>query len=377
MMKRLPCAKRNVVCAAIWKEGGIRNMPEITLTIDGRAVSAEAGATVFQVAKRIGIHIPHLCYREDLSPTSGCRLCIVEVEGLRNLAASCSLPVSNNMVVRTDTPRVMAARRMVLEFLLSDHPNDCMTCEKSGACTLEKYIYQFGIKRSRFEGERHAYLLRSANPFYERDYNKCILCARCVTVCHEIQYCAAVDQANRGFDTKVSAFLDSSMQESTCVFCGNCVSVCPTGALSEKGGRFEARQWETRKVNTICSYCGVGCTLVVNTKDDKVLKITSDKDRGVNKGWTCVKGRFGFDYVHSPDRLLEPLMRKDGVLEQTDWETALNAVSDGLRRIKKTHGPDSIAFLVSAKCTSEENYLLQKLARAVIGTNNVDHCARL
>jgi predicted molibdopterin-dependent oxidoreductase YjgC len=352
-------------------------MPDITLTIDGMTVKVEAGTTVFQAAKKIGIHIPHLCYREDLSPASGCRLCVVEVEGARNLSASCTLPVSSNMVIKTDTPRVTAARRMVLEFLLSDHPTDCMTCEKSGACKLERYAYLFGIKKSRFEGKKHAYPLRSANPFYERDYNKCILCGRCVTVCHEVQYCAAVDQTNRGFDTKVAAFYDRNMQESTCVFCGNCVSTCPTGALVEKGGRFQAREWEMKKVYTICSYCGVGCTLVANVKDNKVLKITSDKDRGVNKGWTCVKGRFGFDYVHSADRLLEPLIRKNGVLQQTDWETALRTVSDDLGRIKESYGPDSVAFLVSAKCTNEENYLLQKFARAVIGTNNVDHCARL
>lgn len=352
-------------------------MPEITLTIDGRTVKTEAGATVFQAAKGMGIHIPHLCYREDLSPASGCRLCVVEVEGARNLAASCSLPVANNMVVRTDTPRVTAARRMVLEFLLSDHPNDCMTCEKSGTCLLEKYAYQLGIRQSRFEGERHAYPLRSTNPFFERDYNKCILCARCVTVCHEVQYCTAVDQVNRGFHTKVSTFFDRSMQESPCVFCGNCVSVCPTGALSENAGRFQARQWETTKIPTICSYCGVGCTLMVNVRDNRVIKVTSDKDRGVNKGWTCVKGRFGFDYIHSPDRLLEPLMRENGSFRQAGWDEALDAVAKGLTRIRDTYGPDSIGVLVSAKCTNEENYLLQKLARAVINTNNVDHCARL
>jgi predicted molibdopterin-dependent oxidoreductase YjgC len=359
------------------KKEGLEIMPEITLTIDGKTVEVEAGTTVFQAAKAAGIHIPHLCYREDLSPTSGCRLCMVEVEGARNLSASCTLPVSNNMVVKTATPRVTAARRMVLEFLLSDHPMDCMTCEKSGACKLENYAYQFGIKKSRFEGEKHAYPLRAANPFYERDYNKCILCARCVTVCHEVQYCTVVDQTNRGFDTKVSAFYDRNTLESNCVYCGNCVSVCPTGALTEKAGRSEARQWETKKVNTICAYCGVGCTLVANVKDNKVVKVTSDKDRGVNKGWTCVKGRFGYDYVHSEDRLLQPLLRQNGELKQTDWETALGTVADGLSRIKKAYGPDSIAFLVSAKCTNEENYLLQKLARAVIGTNNVDHCARL
>ena len=151
-----------------------------------------------------------------------------------------------------------------------------------------------------------------------RDYNKCILCARCVTVCHEVQYCRAVDQTHRGFATKVAAFGDRSMEESPCVFCGNCVSVCPTGALTEKAGRFEGRSWEMKKVPTICSYCGVGCTLVLNVKENRIVKVTSDREKGMNKGWTCVKGRFGYDYVHSPDRLSTPLVRENGELRGPD-----------------------------------------------------------
>jgi NADP-reducing hydrogenase subunit HndD len=352
-------------------------MPEINVTIDGRQVTVEAGATVFQAAQAAGIKIPHLCYREDLSSTSACRLCVVEVDGARTLAASCSLPVAKNMVVRTSTPRVLQARKMVLEFLLSDHPYDCMTCEKSGACKLEKYAYDYGIRTSRFEGEKHHYPVRASNPFYERDYNKCILCGRCVTVCHEIQYCEAVDQIHRGFETKVSAPYDRPMQETPCVFCGNCVSVCPVGALSEKAGRFQGREWELKKVPTICSYCGVGCTLILNVKDNQILKVTSDKDVGVNRGWTCVKGRFGFDYVHSPDRLTDPLILEDGTRRPSSWDKALDVVATGLKKVKEKHGPDAIAFLASAKCTNEENYLLQKIARAAVGTNNVDHCARL
>jgi predicted molibdopterin-dependent oxidoreductase YjgC len=352
-------------------------MPEINLTIDGQKVKAEAGTSVFQAAEGAGIKIPHLCYREDLSATSACRLCVVEVEGARTLTASCSLPVANNMVVKTSTPRILQARKMVLEFLLSDHPYDCMTCEKSGGCKLEKYAYEYGIRKTRFEGEKHDYPLRSTNPFFERDYNKCILCARCVTVCHEIQYCEAVDQIHRGFETKVAALYDRSMQDTPCVYCGNCVSVCPVGALSEKAGRFQGREWELKKIPTICSYCGVGCTLILNVKDNEILKVTSDKDRGMNRGWTCVKGRFGFDYVHSPDRLTDPLIKEDGKFRKASWDEALGFVATGLKKVKEKHGPDAVAFLVSAKCTNEENYLLQKLARAAIGTNNVDHCARL
>jgi formate dehydrogenase alpha subunit len=352
-------------------------MAEVRLTIDGREVRAEEGTTLFEAAKRTGIAIPHLCYREDLRPTTACRLCVVEVEGIRTLVASCAYPVANKMVVRTDTERVQDARRMVVEFLLSDHPYDCMTCEKSGSCLLEKYAYELGIRKSRFSGEQHNYPLRSANPFFERDYNKCILCGRCVTVCSEVQFCEAVDQSKRGFDSKVAAAYDRSMQQTSCVFCGNCVSVCPVGALSEKAGRYKGREWELKKIPTICSYCGVGCTLVLNVKDHQVLKVPSDKDLVINKGRTCVKGRFGFDYIHSPDRLKAPLIKTDGEFRQASWDEALDTVAQGLKRIKAQHGPDAVGFLASAKCTNEENYLLQKLARAGLGTNNVDHCARL
>jgi predicted molibdopterin-dependent oxidoreductase YjgC len=352
-------------------------MAEIRLSIDGREVQAEAGMTIFEAARKAGISIPHLCYRHDLTPTTSCRLCVVEVEGARTLVASCALPVAPKMVVRTDTKRVRDARKLVVELLLSDHPYDCMTCEKSGSCKLEKYAYEFGIRKTRFQGEKHEYPLRAVNPFYERDYNKCILCGRCVTVCHEVQYCEAVDYIKRGFTTKVAASFDHSMQETPCVFCGNCVSVCPVGALSEKSGRFQGRDWELKKVPTICSYCGVGCTLVLNVKDNQVLKVTTDKDLGVNKGWTCVKGRFGFDYIHSPDRLTEPLIREGEKFRPASWDEALNRVAEGLKKVKADHGPEAIGVLVSAKCTNEENYLLQKLARAALGTHNVDHCARL
>ena len=283
-------------------------MSEILLTIDGREVKAKEGTTIFEAAKKLGIAIPHLCYRKDLTPTTGCRICVVEVEGARTLVASCAYPVANNMVVRTNTSRVVKARKQVVELLLSDHPYDCMTCEKSGTCKLEKYAYQLGVKKPRFDGVKHDYPVRAANPFFERDYNKCILCGRCVTVVHEIQHCHAVDYSKRGFDSKIAASFDRSMKETPCVYCGNCVSVCPVGALSEKAGRFEGRDWELGKTPTTCSYCGVGCTIVLNTKDNEILKVTSDKDLGVNKGWTCVKGRFGWDYVHSPDRLADPLI---------------------------------------------------------------------
>ena len=352
-------------------------MDKVTITIDGKQVSVEKGSTVLQVAKAAGISIPHLCYREDLQSNSACRICVVEVEGARTLVPSCSYPVSQGMIVRTDTPRVMKARKLILELLLSDHPFTCMTCEKSGSCKLEDYAYKYGVRSSPYDGEQHHYPIDISNPFIGRDYNKCILCGRCVSACNEVQRWEAIDFIGRGFSTKVGTAYDRGLQESPCVFCGQCVEVCPVGALVPLSRLGKGREWEFEKVDTVCSYCGVGCNLILHVKNDAIVKVTSDRHSPVNKGKLCVKGRFGFDYVHHPDRLTYPMIRKNGKLKRASWNKALNLVATKLAEIKGKHGPDSITFLASAKCTNEENYLLQKFARTVIGTNNIDHCARL
>ena len=370
----------------IWKnKEEDKRVSGVNLTIDDKKVTVEKGTTILKAAKKLGIEIPHLCYRDDLAPFSGCRICVVEVEKAKNLIASCSYPVAEGMVVYTDTPRVKKARRMVIELLLSDHPYDCMTCEKSGDCKLEKYAYQMGVTTSRFKGEKHAYPADLSNPFFERDYNKCILCGRCVTVDNQVQHAEAIDFIGRGFDMKPGAAFDRHLQDdiSTCVFCGQCVGVCPTGALMDKSRRFQGREWELEKVRTICSFCGVGCNIELNVKDGKIVNVTSWKDSPVNQGSLCVKGRYGFDYINHADRLVTPLLRKRAKreptedFEKTNWDAVLTLIAKKLKEIKDKYGAESIGFLSSAKCTNEENYLLQKFARAVVGTNNVDHCARL
>lgn len=356
-------------------------MSKVRLQIDGIEVSAEEGATIFEAARSIGIEIPHLCYREDLSPTADCRLCVVEVVGARTLVASCACPVANNMTVLTNTERVIKARKLAIDLLLSDHPFDCMTCEKSGDCELERYAYELGVATSRFQGEKHNYPLDDTNPFFVRDYNKCILCERCVKACRDVQFVEAIDFAYRGFKTKVVAPYDRSLVDSTCIFCGQCVASCPVGALVEKNRMFKGREWELKKVSTICPYCGVGCNIELNIKNNRIVKVTSAANSVVNRGRLCVKGRFGFDFVHSEERLMKPLIRigerGEGKFRDAEWKEALDLVAKRLGEIKKESGPDSLAFLSSAKCTNEDNYLMQKLARAVIGTNNIDHCARL
>ena len=352
-------------------------MSDVKLTIDQREVAVPPTWTILQAANKLGIRIPTLCHLWELSPCSACRICLVEVEGARNLVTACSYPVTAGMKVHTRTERVLQTRRLVVELILSDHPLDCMTCEKAGSCHLQDLAYELGLTGFRMKGEQHRYPLDRDNPFIIRDYNKCILCERCTRICDEIQGSFAIDYAHRGFNTKVGVPYHRSLTESDCVFCGQCVSVCPVGALTERSRFGRGREWEFQKVKTTCSYCGVGCLLVLNVKDGEIVRVTSDRGAGVNRGNTCVKGRFGFDYVHSPDRLTEPLMRVGGKLQPASWEEALGAVAEGLKKVKAEYGPEAIGVLVSAKCTNEENYLFQKLARAALGTNNVDHCARL
>ncbi len=356
-------------------------MAEIQVTIDGKKINVEQGTTIFEAAKSAGIEIPHLCYGDGLVPTGDCRLCVVEISGSRNLVPSCAHPITRSIEVNTVSERVKKARKTVIELLLSDHPFDCMTCEKSGACKLEKYAYEFSINTSRFRGEKHEYPIDYTNPFFIRDYNKCILCERCVRACSDVQFVEAIDISHRGFDTKVTAPFDRSLLESTCVFCGQCIAACPVGALVEKNRLHKGREWELKKVSTTCPYCGIGCNLQLSIKDNTIIKVDSPSDSLVNKGRLCVKGRFGLDFVNSPERLTTPLIRVgekgEGKFREATWDEALNTLTDKLKEIKGSFGPDSLAFLSSAKCTNEDNFLLQKMARAVIGTNNVDHCARL
>ena len=365
---------------AIWSNGKTRAMPkQVSLTIDGVCVAVPKGATILDAARSAGIDIPHLCYDPvwDLPPTSSCRLCLVEVEGAKSLVTSCSHLAAEGMNVRTDTEYLRDIRQLIIELLLSDHPHDCLTCEQSGKCDLEKWAYELGVKESSFTCEPVKPNLVQDGPAIAYDTSKCILCGRCVEICHNVQVSGAIDYSGRGFETTISLPPGQSRDESVCVECGNCLDVCPTGALSSVGSKGAGRTWQMRQIPTICPYCGCGCTIVLNVRDNRIVQITGDPHLGVNDGMLCVKGRFGFDFISHEQRLTQPLIRKDGELKPVSWDEALELVAERLGRIKQQFGPDAIGGLSSAKCTNEENYIFQKFMRAVIGTNNIDHCARL
>ena len=354
-------------------------MALVKTTINGREVAAEAGATILAAALAAGIDIPHLCYDPawQLAPTSSCRLCLVEVEGARAPVTACSYAIAEGMVVSTDTEKLRRMRRLVIELLLSDHPHDCLTCERAGACDLQKYAYELGVKEPQFRSELVSVRPVQDGPAIIYDRSKCILCGRCVLMCQDRQASFAIDFAGRGFDTTIALPQGLTRDESTCTECGNCIDVCPTGAMYSIQSVGEGRTWETEQVPTICPYCGCGCTLTLNVRNNRIVQVTADPAAGINTGMLCVKGRFGVDFVGHPQRLTEPLIRRDGKLTPASWDEALDLVAQRLGEIKQEFGPDAIAVLASAKCTNEENYLLQKFARSVIGTNNVDHCARL
>ena len=346
------------------------------ITINGKVCEAVEGQTVLDVAKANGFSIPTLCHLQGLTPTGACRICVVEVEGMRNLVASCSSPATEGMVVKTDSERVLEARRFIVELLVSCHPLDCMTCEQTGECTLQNLAYELGVTGTKMQGQKYDYPIDTSNPFIVRDYNKCILCLKCVRVCNEVSEIEAIKATNRGFDTKIAAAYDSLLQDSNCVFCGQCVQVCPVGALTEKKAKGLGRAWETRKVRTTCPYCGVGCQLELNLKGEQIVKIRAVEDAAPNKGRLCVKGRFGYDFIYSKDRLTTPLIRENGSFREASWDEALDLVAGKFKQIIAESGPDAIAGVSCARSINEDSYQMQKLFRAAIGTNNIDHCAR-
>ena len=351
------------------------------ITIDDKKYQASTGQTILDVARENNIDIPTLCYDPHLTITGACRMCLVETEK-NGLVTACATPVNDGMKIETNNDKVRSRRREILDLLLSDHDIECMTCEADGDCKLQDLAYEYGLDESSYDSEAdRVFDFYSDNEFIELDPNKCILCGKCIRVDQEVQCSDAIDFIERGFQTKVGTTYDDGFdsEKSTCVFCGQCVEMCPTGALTYIPSKNKGRAKDFREVVTTCPYCGVGCQLNLRIKDNEIIEVGSVYRDGTPNpaGEACVKGRFGLQFVNHPDRLKKPLIRKNGELQEAEWDETLDYVAKRFSEIKEEYGPDALAGLSSAKCTNEENYLMQKFMRAIIGTNSVDHCARL
>lgn len=351
---------------------------QIKIYINNRAIYTLQGKSILETCLDNNIFIPHLCFDLRLKPQGACRLCLVEVEGIPEVVASCVTKVREGMRIKTNTPHLNELVRVNLELILSDHPLDCITCESCGNCILQDLAYIYNIKDITYRGKVHEKKVLMDNPFILRDNAKCILCGRCVRICDDVVGANAIGYAGRGFECEIVPAFEQSLKKTDCVLCGNCISTCPVGALQSKTYIKKGRIWESVKVRTTCPYCGVGCVIDLHIKDNQIVNVTSEIGKHVNRGNLCVKGKFGMDFVGSPKRLKSPMIKtKEGKFKSVSWKKALGIISDKLTAIKEKYGPDSIGVLSSAKCTNEENFLMSKFARAVIGTNNIDHCARL
>ncbi len=346
-------------------------MEMVKLRIDGKDVMAPEGSTILQAAKSAGVSIPTLCFHERLKPIGSCGICVVEVEGNPKPVASCETPVSDGMSVTTNSERLFAMRQDVLRGMLDHHPLDCPVCDKSGQCQLQDLVYEHDVQGVEAKPPLKKFSEAYVTTFIKSKPERCVSCLRCVNACAEIQAIGALTVSD-GPDGPMITY-----DKDKCVSCGECIQVCPTGALVEKKSEYRWRAWEEEKtIRTTCPYCGVGCQQLLHVKNDRIVKVTGVEDAEPNKGRLCVKGRYGFDFIYSDERLKTPLIRENGRLQEASWDKAINLVAKRFQEIIAESGPDALAGVACSRSINEDSYQMQKLFRAVIGTNNIDNCAR-
>jgi len=352
----------------------------VTLRIDGQDMSVPEGTSIMRAAALVGTDIPKLCATDTLEAFGSCRLCLVEIDGRNGYPASCTTPVANGMIVRTQTDRLAKLRRGIMELYISDHPLDCLTCSANGDCELQDQAGAVGLRDVRYgyEGANHlAADTDESNPYFTFDPAKCIVCSRCVRACDEIQGTFALTIEGSGFGSKVAASQDDGFLNSECVSCGACVQACPTSALIEKS--VIAAGTPDKAIVTTCAYCGVGCTFRAEMRGEQLVRMVPWKEGKANRGHSCVKGRFAWGYANHRDRILKPMIRAsvEEPWREVSWDEAIAYTADEFRRIQAKYGKDSVGGITSSRCTNEETFLVQKLIRQGFGNNNVDTCARV
>ena len=344
----------------------------VRLTIDGISISVPKGTLVIEAARRVGVMIPHFCYHPKLKPDANCRMCLVEVERMPKLQTSCSTVATEGMAVRTATTVVHNAHKSVLEFILANHPLDCPVCDQGGKCDLQDFSHEY-TATSRFEETKRIFQKEYFSPLIETQMNRCVQCLRCVRYCDEVMDVKALAPIGRGTMTEIKSFGSHPLD---CEFCGGCVQICPVGAITSRLSMYEYRPWMLKRADTVCTFCGDGCQITVQTKDQELIEVNSAQGAGRNSGDLCARGFFGFRAASHPSRVTHPLIRRNGVLVEATWEEALVFVAEQTNRLKLAHGPQAFGGLISGRCTNEELYLFQKFMRLTIGTNNLDSSAR-
>lgn len=350
-------------------------MESIVLTINGQKVSCPSGASVFTAAEQNGIKIPSLCYHPDLKPHGACRMCLVEDEGSGRMMASCVTPAASGMSVLTHTPRILNHRRNIVRLMMAEHPESCIVCNKGNRCELRKIAAELGVGESGLYPMPNPIPFEQLNPFITRDLSKCILCGKCIRADHELVVVGAIDYNHRGFKSRPATLHEKPLEDSICTFCGTCVSICPTGALSAKNTRYAGTP--EKETDSICGFCGAGCSLTMGVSGQTIVDVNPSRRKvSVNGATLCLRGHFANDFLNSPDRLTHPMVRNpDPNTPEThipvEWDSAISLISTKMSDIKRASGPQSLAFIGSTKCSNEENYLFQKIAREIFASPHV------